>query len=159
DVMGRVIAARLSDLLGQQVAVDNRTGAGSVVGTELVAKAAPDGYTILITTVAHAANPVFYKKLSFDPVKDFAPIGLVAVVPLVLTSHPSVPATDLKSLITLLKTNPGKYTYGSAGTGSAIFLAVELFKKMAEVDIVHVPYRGAGPMLNDLLAGQVHLAL
>jgi tripartite-type tricarboxylate transporter receptor subunit TctC len=159
DVMGRVIAARLSELLGQTVAVDNRTGAGSVVGTELVAKSAPDGYTILITTVAHAANPAFYKKLPFDPVKDFAPIGLVAVVPLVLTSHPSVPASDLKSLLALLKANPGKYTYGSAGTGSAIMLAVELFKKMAAVEIVHVPYRGAGPMLNDLIAGQISLAL
>ncbi|MBI3516110.1 MAG: tripartite tricarboxylate transporter substrate binding protein [Proteobacteria bacterium] len=159
DVMGRVVAAKLSDLLGQTVTVENRTGAGSVVGSELVAKSAPDGYTILATTVAHAANPVFYKKLPFDPVKDFAPIGLVAVTPLILTSHPSVPATDLKSLIALLKANPGKYTYGSAGTGSAIFLATELLKKMAEVDIVQVPYRGAGPMLNDLIAGQIHLAL
>jgi tripartite-type tricarboxylate transporter receptor subunit TctC len=159
DVMGRVIAQRLSERLGQTVAVDNRTGAGSVVGTEVVAKAPPDGYTILITTAAHAANPVFYKKLPFDPVKDFAPIGLVAVVPLILTVHPSVPATDLKSLIALFKANPGKYSYGSAGTGSAVYLACELFKRMAEVDVLHVPYRGAGPMLNELMAGQVSMTI
>jgi tripartite-type tricarboxylate transporter receptor subunit TctC len=159
DVMGRVLAARLSELLGQTVAVDNRTGAGSVVGTELVAKAPPDGYTILLSTVAHAANPAFYKKLPFDPVKDFAPIGLVAVVPLILTVHPSVPATDLKSLIALFKANPGKYSYGSAGVGSAVFLACELFKRMAEVDVLHVPYRGAGPMLNELMAGQVSMTI
>ena len=159
DVMGRVLASRLSEQLGQTVAVDNRTGAGSVVGTELVAKAPADGYTILLTTVAHAANPAFYKKLPFDPVKDFEPIGLIAVVPLVLEIHPSLPATDLKSLIALFKANPGKYSYGSAGTGSAIHLAVELFKRMAGVDVLHVPYRGAGPMLNELVSGQVAMTI
>jgi tripartite-type tricarboxylate transporter receptor subunit TctC len=159
DVMGRVIAAKMSELLGQTVAVENRTGAGSVVGTEIVAKAAPDGYTVLLTTVAHAANPAFYKKLTYDAVKDFEPIGLAAISPLVLSVHPSVPATDTAGLIKLLKDNPGKYTYGSAGTGSAIFLACELFKRMAGVDVVHVPYRGAGPMINDLVAGQVAMTI
>ncbi|MBV8167302.1 MAG: tripartite tricarboxylate transporter substrate binding protein [Alphaproteobacteria bacterium] len=159
DVMGRVLAAKMSELLGQQVTVENRTGAGSVVGTEIVARSAPDGYTLLLTTVAHAANPAFYKKLTYDAVKDFEPIGLAAISPLVLEVHPSIPATDTKSLIKLLKDNPGKYSYGSAGTGSAIFLACELFKRMAGVDVVHVPYRGAGPMLNDLVAGQVAMAI
>jgi tripartite-type tricarboxylate transporter receptor subunit TctC len=159
DVMGRVLAAKMSELLGQQVAVENRTGAGSVVGTEVVARAAPDGYTLLLTTVAHAANPAFYKKLTYDAVKDFEPIGLAAISPLVLEVHPSIPATDTQGLIKLLKDNPGKYAYGSAGTGSAIFLACELFKRMAGVDVVHVPYRGAGPMLNDLVAGQVAMSI
>lgn len=159
DVMARVITAKMSEGLGQQVAVENRTGAGSVVGTEMVARAAPDGYTLLLTTVAHAANPAFYKKLTYDAVKDFEPIGLAAISPLVLSVHPSVPVTDTAGLIKLLKDNPGKYSYGSAGTGSAIFLAFELFKRMAGVDVVHVPYRGAGPMINDLVAGQVVMTI
>jgi tripartite-type tricarboxylate transporter receptor subunit TctC len=155
DVMGRIVAAKLSETLGQQMVVENRTGAGTVVGTDMVAKAPADGYTLLFTTVAHAVNPGLYKKLPFDPVADFQPVALVAQVPLVIVVNPTLPVTDLKGLIALLKANPGKYSYGSAGNGSALHLGPELFKAVAGVDIVHVPYRGAAPALNDLLSGQL----
>ncbi len=123
DIVGRIFAAKLSELLGQQFFVENKVGAGGNIGADLVAKAAPDGYTLLVATVStHAINPGLYAKIPYDPVKDFAPIAQVGVTPIMLGAHPSVPATDVKSLIALVKANPGKYTYGSSGLGSIVTL-------------------------------------
>ena len=159
DIVGRVIAGKLSDLLGQQFVVENRTGGGGNIGTEVVAKAPPDGYTLLVATVStHAINPGLYKKLSYDPVKDFAPVAQVGVTPTILSVHPSIPVKDLKGLIALAKANPGKLTYGSAGLGSILHLCGEQFKTGAGgLNILHVPYRGSTPMNADLIAG--HIAL
>lgn len=160
DIPARVLAAKMSELLGQQVIVDNRPGAGGNIGTDVVAKAPPDGYTILLGSIsAFAINPGLYKKMPYDPLKDFEPIGLAAIGPIALVVHKSVPATDLKSLIALVKANPGKYSYGSSGLGSILHLCGESFKSMAGgLDMTHVPYRGSGPMMNDLSAGQIPLA-
>ena len=160
DIPARVLAAKMSELLGQQILVDNRPGAGGNVGTDIAAKSTPDGYTILLGSIsALAINPGLYKKMPYDPIKDFAPIGLAALGPIALVVHKSVPATDLPSLIALLKANPGKYSYGSSGLGSILHLCGESFKTMAGgLDIAHVPYRGSGPMMNDLSAGQIPMA-
>jgi len=160
DIPARVLAAKMSEILGQQIVVDNRPGAGGNVGTDMAAKSPPDGYTILLGSIsAFAINPGLYMKMPYDPVKDFAPIGLAAIGPIALVVHKSVPATDLKSLIALIKANPGKYSYGSSGMGSILHLCGESFKTMAGgLDMTHVPYRGSGPMMNDLAAGQIPLA-
>lgn len=160
DIVARVMAAKMSELLGQQVIVDNRPGAGGNLGADTVAKAPPDGYTLLMATVStHAINPGLYKKLPYDPVKDFEPIAQIGVTPSILGVHKSVPATDVKSLVDLLKANPGKYSYGSSGMGSILHLCGEKFKSMAGgLDLEHVPYRGSGPMMNDLAAGQIPIA-
>ncbi len=156
DLVGRVVAEKMSEGLGQQVIVDNRGGAGGNLGAAAVAKAAPDGYTILMGTVAtHALNPAVYTKMPYDAVKDFAPISLLVTVPNVLVVNPSVPANTTQELIDLIKKNPGKYSYASSGNGTPLHLSGELFKTMAGVDIVHVPYKGAGPALVDVLGGQV----
>jgi tripartite-type tricarboxylate transporter receptor subunit TctC len=156
DLLGRLIAEKMSEGLGQQVIVENKGGAGGNLGAAAVAKAAPDGYTILMATVAtHALNPAVYPNMPYDPVKDFAPISLLVTVPNVLIVHPSVPANTAQELIALLKANPGKYSYASSGNGSPLHLSGELFKSMAGVDIVHVPYKGAGPALVDVIGGQV----
>ena len=161
DVIARIISVRMSEILGQQILVDNRAGAGGNIGSDMVAKAAPDGYTILAATGStHTMNPLLYKKFPYDPIKDFAPIGEVVVTPFLLVVHKDVQATDLKSLIALVKANPGKYNYGSAGIGSNIHLCSEVFKQMAgNLDLAHVPYRGSGPLMNDLTAGQIAMAL
>jgi tripartite-type tricarboxylate transporter receptor subunit TctC len=159
DLVARVIAAKLTEYLGQQFIVENRPGAGGNIGADMVSKAAPDGYTLLMATVStHATNALLYKKIPYDPITGFTPIGQVGITPIVLVAHPSVPATDLKSLVALLKANPGKYTYGSSGLGSILHLCGEQFKMVAGVDWTHVPYRGSAPMMNDLVAGQVPLA-
>jgi len=160
DIVARVMGAKMSELLGQQIVVDNRPGAGGNLGADAVAKAAPDGYTLLMATVStHAIEPGLYKKMPYDPVKDFEPIAQVGVTPTLLVAHPSVPAKDAKELVALLKANPGKYSYGSSGLGSILHLCGEQFKTMAgNVDMTHVPYRGPGPMLNDLTSGQVPMA-
>ena len=160
DIVARIMGAKMSELLGQQIVVDNRPGAGGNLGADVVAKAAPDGYTLLMATVStHAINPGLYKKMPYDPVKDFEPVAQVGVTPAMLVAHPSVPAKDAKELVTLLKANPGKYSYGSSGLGSILHLCGEQFKTMAGgVDMTHVPYRGSGPMMNDLVSGQVPLA-
>jgi tripartite-type tricarboxylate transporter receptor subunit TctC len=159
DVLGRIIAAKMSENMGQQVVVENRGGAGGNIGGEAVAKAVPDGYTLLLGTVAtHAINTALYPKLPFDPVKDFEPVALVAKVPLGMVIHPSIPAKDLKELIAFYKANPGKYSYGSSGSGTPIHLCGELFKSMAGgLDLQHIPYRGSGPAMNDLVAGQISM--
>jgi tripartite-type tricarboxylate transporter receptor subunit TctC len=160
DIPARLLSARMAEILGQQIIVDNRPGAGGNLGTDLAAKAPPDGYTILLGSISSfAINPGLYKKMPYDPVKDFAPIGLAAIGPISLNVHKSVPATDLKSLIALLKANPGKYSYGSSGMGSILHLCGESFKSMVGgLEIEHVPYRGSGPMMIDLSAGQIPMA-
>jgi tripartite-type tricarboxylate transporter receptor subunit TctC len=160
DTVARVMSARMAELLGQQFVVENRVGAGGNIGADMVAKSPPDGYTLLMATVStHAINPGLYKKMPYDPVRDFAPLGRVGVMPTLLGVHPSVPATDIKSLVALVKENPGKYTYGSSGMGSILHLCGEQFKAAAGgLNIVHVPYRGSAPMMGDLVAGQISMA-
>lgn len=157
DVAVRPIAQELSQRLGQQFVVDNRGGAGGILGTELGAHAIPDGYTLLAGSVSVSSLPALYKKLSFDPVMDFAPISIAISSAYVLLVHPSVPAASVKDLIALAKKTPGKLHFGSAGRGSTIHLAGEMFRTMAKIDIVHVPYKGAGPAMMDLVGGQIQL--
>jgi tripartite-type tricarboxylate transporter receptor subunit TctC len=160
DIVARVMSAKMSELLNQQFVVENRTGAGGNTGAAEVAKAAPDGYNLLMATVStHAINPGLYKKIPYDAMKDFAPVGQVGVTPILLVVHPSVPATDVKSLITEVKGNPGKYTYGSSGVGSILHLCGEQFKTMAGgLNITHVPYRGSSQLMKDLVGGQISMA-
>jgi tripartite-type tricarboxylate transporter receptor subunit TctC len=160
DLVARVIAAKLTEYLGQQFIVENKPGAGGNIGADLVSKAPPDGYTLLMATVStHAINPLLYKNIPYDAVTGFAPVGQVGITPIILVTHPSVPATDVKSLIALVKANPGKYSYGSSGLGSILHLCGEQFKMAGGgLDMVHVPYRGSAPMMNDLVAGQIPIA-
>jgi tripartite-type tricarboxylate transporter receptor subunit TctC len=154
--VARPLAQKLSENLGQQVIVDNRGGAGGNIGAAAVVKSAADGYTLLMGTVGtHAINASLYKKLTFDPVRDFAPVSLVAQAAVVLVVHPSVPAKTLNEFIALAKSKPGEITFGSAGSGSPGHLTGELFKDMAGVDLVHVPYQGSAPAITDLLGGQI----
>ena len=155
DAVGRIIARTLSERLKQQVIVDNRAGAGSTIGTDMVAKAAPDGYTLLFASAAHSFSPTVYPKLPYSQ-DDFAAIAIVNITPLMLTINPSVPAKDLKSFIALLKANPGKYTYASSGQGTTLHIAAEHFVAAAGVNVVHIPYKGEAPALTDLLSGQVN---
>ena len=160
DIVARVMGARMGELLGQQFVVENRAGAGGNLGADAVAKSPSDGYTLLMATVStHAINPGLYKKMPYDPVRDFTPVGQVGVTPTLLGVHPSLPVTDVKSLINLLKVNPGKYSYGSSGIGSILHLCAEQFKTLAGgLNVVHVPYRGSAPMMNDLIGGQISMA-
>jgi tripartite-type tricarboxylate transporter receptor subunit TctC len=156
DILGRVVAAKLTEQLGQQVVVDNRGGAGGIIGAEIAARSAADGHTLLLSgTASMAINPGLHKKLPYDPLKDFAPISMLATAPSLLTVHPSLAVRSVKDLITLAQAKPGKLNFVSAGTPP--HLAGELFKSMTGVDMVHVPYKGGGPALADLLAGQVEL--
>lgn len=157
DIIARLIAPKLTEAWGQQVIVEPRVGAGGTIGTEVVAKAEPDGYTILLTSPSHAINVTLYPKLNYDAVADFAPITQLVEVPNILVIHPSLPARTVKQLIALAKAKPGSLNYGSAGSGSSQHLAGELFKKMAGVDMVHIPYKGGGGVVVDLIAGQVQL--
>lgn len=160
DIVGRIMSAKMGELLGQTFIVENKSGAGGNIGAESVAKASPDGYTLLFATVStNAINPGLYKHMPYDAVKDFAPVARVGVTPTLLLVHPSLPATDVKSLIALLKANPGKYNYGSSGLGSILHLCGEEFKAMAGgLEITHVPYKGSAPMDTDLMGGQVVMA-
>ena len=156
DVVTRILAQSLTEKWGQQVLVENRAGAGGNIGADAVAKSAPDGYTLLMTSGSIVtSNQHIYKKMPFDPAKDLLPITNVATGPMVIEVHPSVPVKNLRELIALAKKNPGKYNYGSAGFGSQVHLAGESFLYAAGLDITHVPYKGAGPALNDLVAGQL----
>jgi tripartite-type tricarboxylate transporter receptor subunit TctC len=156
DIVARPVAQSLSKNLGQQVIVDNRGGAGGNIGADAVVKSAADGYTLLMGTVGtHAINASLYKKLTFDPVKDFAPVSLVAQAAVVLVVHPSLPAKTLNEFIALAKSKRGEITFGSAGAGSPGHLTGELFKDMARVDLMHVPYQGSAPAISDLLGGQI----
>lgn len=157
DALGRLVSQKLSSALGQQFVVENRPGSGGVVGTEIAAKAAPDGYTLLMAYHSHIINPSLYEKLPYDSVKDFAPITQVAVQPLIFNVHPSLPAKNPRELINLAKARPGQVLYGSAGAGSGGHLATEMFASMAGVKMTHVPYKGASPALIDVIAGNTQL--
>jgi tripartite-type tricarboxylate transporter receptor subunit TctC len=158
DVVGRVIATQLSERLGQQVLVDNRGGAGGVIGTEMAAKAAPDGYTLLFISSAFAANSALYK-LPYDPVKAFVPVAMIAAGPNVLAVPPGLGVNTLKELLALAHAKPGKLNYASAGIGSFQHLGGALFVSMAKVDVVHVPFKGGGPAMVDVIAGNTQLML
>lgn len=157
DILGRHIAQALTEKFKASVVVENRAGASGTIGSDLVAKSVPDGSTILVTATHHVINLSLYKKLPYDTQKDFAPVALVASAPNALVVHPSVPAKTVGELIALARNEPGKLSYGSTGVGGANHLAGELFKIMADVDIVHVPYKGAAPAMNDLLGGHIPL--
>ena len=159
DTLARAVGEAMSKELGQPVVIENRPGAGGLVGTELVANAPADGYTLLAVSPSHVINATLYSKAGYDPVKSFEPITLMAYTHQILVAHPSVPFNDLKGLIDYAKRNPGKLNYGSAGTGSATHLNMELFKSMAGVDIVHVPYKGSTQARQDVVGGQVQLAM
>jgi tripartite-type tricarboxylate transporter receptor subunit TctC len=156
DVVGRMIAQQLSDRLGKQVVVDNRSGAGGVLGSELAANAIPDGYTLLVISLAHAVSPWLYK-LNYDPIKSFAPVSILASGPNVLVVHPDLPVHSVGELIALAKQKPGELNYASAGIGSFQHMGGELFKLTAGVDIVHVPYKGGGPAMTDVLGGHTKI--
>jgi len=158
DLLARQIAQTMSEALRQQVLIENRTGAGGNIGADLAAKSKPDGYTLLMGTVStHAINPNLYAKMPYDPVKDFAPVTMVARMPNLLVVHPSVPAKNVAELIALAKARPGALAFASAGNGTTQHLAGELFKKMAGVDMIHVPYKGNAPAVTDLVGGQVQV--
>lgn len=158
DILTRILGSKLSEALGQPIVVDNRPGAAGIIASELAAKASPDGYTLIMGYVGtHAINASLFRKLSYDPVKDFTPVALVGVVPNILVVHPSLPAKNVKELLALAKARPGDLFYGSAGNGSAPHLAGVLFSRMANVNIVHVPFKGAPQMTQDLLAGNVQM--
>jgi len=156
DVVGRLVAMQLSTQLGQQVFVDNRGGAGGVIGTEACATAAPDGYTLCIISIAHAVNPALHK-LNYDPIKSFTPISVFATGPNVLAINPTLPVNSVKELVALAKQKPGELNYASAGVGSFQHLGGELFKLTAGVNIVHVPYKGGGPAMQDVISGHVKI--
>ncbi len=158
DLVSRLLAQKLAEPLGQQVVIDNRGGANALIGTDLAAKAAPDGYTMLLTLPASVAvNPSLFPKLPYDPARDFSPVIQLNVIALLLASHPSLPATSVAQLLQLAKAKPGQLTYASSGTGGSSHLAVELLKRIAQIDMTHVPYKGGGPALNDTVGGQVNL--
>jgi tripartite-type tricarboxylate transporter receptor subunit TctC len=155
DILARVVGQYMAKDLGQPVIIDNRAGAGGNIGAQMVARAAPDGYTLLMGTVGtHAINQSLYKKLGFDPIKDFAPITRVALVPNLLVANPSQPFKTVKELIAYAKANPGKVTFASSGSGTSIHLSGEMFQQMAGVEMQHIPYKGSAPALTDLLGGQ-----
>jgi tripartite-type tricarboxylate transporter receptor subunit TctC len=158
DQVGRVMADQLSQTLGQNVVVDNRGGATGNIGTELAARAVPDGYTLLMGNVApNAVNVSLFKKLGFDPVKDFAPVSLVAITPNILVAHPSIPVKTIKELIAFAKAKPGTLNFPSAGVGSSSHLAGELLKSLAGISMVHIPFKGGGPALVAVIAGEVQV--
>jgi tripartite-type tricarboxylate transporter receptor subunit TctC len=157
DFVGRLIAQKLADAWGSAVFVENKPGGGTNIGSEFVARSAPDGYTLLVAGVPNSANMALYQKLPYDTVKDFAPVILIDTAPNILAVHPSVPAKSVKELIALAKVKRGALTYASAGIGSSNHLSGELFRTMADIDIVHIPYKGGGAAITDLLAGQVSM--
>jgi tripartite-type tricarboxylate transporter receptor subunit TctC len=157
DVVARLLAQKLSERWKQQVVVDNRPGAGGNVSAEIVSRALPDGYTLYMTSAALVVNPSLYASVPYDPVRDFAPISLVATVQSVLVSHPALPVKSVKDLIALAKARPGQINYGSTGSGTSGHLIMELFRSMAGIDLVHVPYKVIGQTYADLLSGQVSL--
>ena len=160
DNVARLIAAKMSKELGQSIVIDNRAGAGSNIGSDAAARARPDGYTIMLATVAsHGLNSVLYSKLNFDPIKDFAPIGYITSSPSTLLVPVDSPYKSLRDVIDAAKANPGKLNYGSGGVGSSQHLAGAIFKKNANLDIVHIPYKGTAPAMTDLMAGRVDVIL
>jgi len=159
DIVGRLVGARLTESWGQQVVIDPRPGASGIIGAELAARAAPDGYTLAIATTQAAIVSVMFEKLNFDLVKDFAPISLMASTPFLLVVNPGLPAKTIADFVALAKGKPGDLRYGSGGSGSPPHLSAELFKHMAGIDVQHVPYKGVTPALTDTIAGQVHMTI
>src|SRR5690606_32144659 len=155
DVVARIIGKEIGDALGQPVVIENRPGAGSNIATELVSRADPDGYTLYMVAVTSAINQTLYKNLRFDLVKDFAPVALAVRVPNVLGVNPKVPAKTVKELVDYAKANPGALNFASSGSGTSIHMAGELFKQVANADVVRIPYKGSSPAMSDLLGGQV----
>ena len=160
DILARTVGQKMTEALGVQVIIDNRPGAAGNIGAEAAAKAKPDGYTLLMGTLGVlAVNPALYIKLPYDPVRDFAPITLVAIVPNILVTNPSLPARSVKELIALAKSRPGEFKYGSTGAGGTPYLAVEYFKLMAGVELLEIPYKGAAPLATDLISGETALTI
>ena len=159
DVLGRSLGAKLGERLGQPVIVENRPGGGAIIGSTAVAKAAPDGHTLLLSAASHATFSSLYEKLPFDPVKDFEPVALMASLPYLLVAHPSLPASSVAELIAYAKANPGKISYAGSAPGLAQHLGWELLKRMTDTDMVYVPYKGSSAQMPDLLAGRVHAAI
>jgi tripartite-type tricarboxylate transporter receptor subunit TctC len=159
DILARMAAQPLSVALREQVVVDNRGGAGGLVATEIVAHAAPDGYTLMFASIPHVINPFLYKKVDYDPVKDFDAVVQFVAAPLLLASNVNVAAKSVRELIALAKAKPGQINYGSGGSGSSSHLAMELFKSMAGVDLTHIPYKGTGPMFAELIGGQLSVTI
>ena len=159
DVVARIVNEKLSQELGQPIVIDNRGGAGGSVGTEIASKAPPDGYTILLTLSSHTINPKLFPKLGYDVERDFIPISLAASIPQILVANPSVPATNMQELLAWMKANAGKVNYASVGVGSPAHIAGELLKLKSGVQMTHVPYKGGGPAMTDVIAGQVQLAI
>jgi len=157
DIIARVVTPEMSKALGQQLIIENRAGAGSVVGTEVVAKSPPDGYTLLMVSAAHVINPAMAKKLPYDSIKDFAPISIVADVPTAFAVHPLLPVKNVKEFIALAKARPGQLNYATAGRGTVGHLAAELLSSIANIKMVNVPYKGTGQSITDLIAGHVQL--
>jgi len=158
DILARAVGQKLSEEWKQPVIVDNRPGAGANIGAEIVVKSPPDGYTLLLASTIHTINPSLYRKLAYDPVRDFSPITLIALTSQVLVVHPSLPVKTVKELVAYARKRPGQIHYSSAGNGSQPHLTAELFKSRTGIDLVHVPYKGAPPAMNDLLAGHVALS-
>ena len=159
DIVGRIVAARLGEGLGQQVVVDNRGGAGGTIGTDMTAKAPPDGHTMLVNNISLAVNHTLFRKLPYDTLKDLAPVGLIGRQPNLVVVHPGVTAKSVRDLIDLARAKPGEVNYGSGGIGTASHLATEMLKLMTKTDMVHVPYKGLGPALTDLIGGRVHVII
>jgi len=160
DILARLVSKHITDALGQQCIVDNRPGAGGTIGMEMAARAAPDGYTLVMGHIGTlAVNPALYSKLSYDPVKDFQPITLIAMIPNMLSVNPKIPAKTVKELIAVAQAKPGSLNYGSGGNGSAAHLAMEYFKLMTKIDVVHIPYKGTAPAVTDVIAGNVSMIL
>ncbi len=158
DLLSRIVSQKLAEQWGQSVIVDNRAGATGNIGAEIVAKSAPDGYTLLLAGTPHAINMSLFRNLRYDLAKDLAPITAVAAFPSLIAVHPSIPVRSVGELVALAKARPGELNFGSAGSGSPNHLSLEIFKRMANVNMVHIPYKGSGPLLTELLAGQVQLA-
>ena len=160
DIMARAIGQKLTEALGQAIVIDDKPGAGGIIGSEAAAKAPPDGYTLIMSNAgAHTVNPSLYAKLPYDPVKDFAPVTLVALAPNILIVHPTLPVRNVKELIALAKAKPGELTFGSGGNGSTAHLSGEMFKTMAGINIVHIPFKGSPAAVIGVIAGQIALAI
>jgi tripartite-type tricarboxylate transporter receptor subunit TctC len=157
DIIARVYAPKMAEFLGQQIVIENRGGAGGVIGTEVVARAAPDGYMLVMVSAGHTINPAMIKKLPYDSVKDFAPISMIADVPTAFVVHPSLPAKNVREFIAIARSRPGEINYSTAGRGTVGHLAAELLSSMAKIKLVHVPYKGTGQAMVDLVAGHVQM--
>jgi tripartite-type tricarboxylate transporter receptor subunit TctC len=155
DISARIVGQRLGERLGTSIVIDNRTGAGGMVGTEIVARASPDGYTLVLVSSSHAINPSLHRAMPYDAVKDFAPVTLVVLSPGILVVNPAIPARSVKEFIELVRSKPGQLTYASAGSGTPVHLSMELLKSVAGIDIVHVPYKGSAAVMTDILSGRI----